>query len=70
MDYFFDETFINGGEDIDFSLRLYLLKSSYIGIKYNIESKGGGSLGSKGRMLKDIINLAYLNSKLETINFI
>ena len=66
----FDETFINGGEDIEFSLRIFLRKSSYISIQYSIESRGGGSLGKKGRMLKDIANLAYLNYKMEKMKFI
>jgi len=60
----YDETFINGGEDIDLSIRLYIIKINYVLLHYRILSIGGGTIGSKNRMLKDIINLAYLNSKL------
>jgi len=60
----YDETFINGGEDIDLSIRLYLIKINYVLLYYRISSIGVGTIGSKNRMLKDIINLAYLNSKL------
>lgn len=62
----FDEVFINGNEDIDEALDLYLKKMKYSTVDYNIESIGGGTLGRKFRMLKDIANLAYLNRKIES----
>ena len=61
----FDENFVNGGEDIDASLSIYLKKCTYIVIKYQIDSVGGATLGRKNRMLRDILNLAYLNKKIQ-----
>ena len=61
----YDENFINGNEDIDAALILYLNEIKYSIINYRIGSIGGGTLGNKGRMLKDISNLAYLNQKYD-----
>ena len=58
------ETFINGGEDIDFSLSINLERHSYATIDFNIKSIGGATLGKKGRMLKDVLNVSYLNYKI------
>jgi len=63
----FDETFINGGEDIDFSLSIYLKSHTYSTINFKIKSIGGGVLGKKGRMLKDVLNLSYLNYKIDKL---
>ncbi|MGC8622003.1 MAG: hypothetical protein ACP5U0_08830, partial [Caldisphaera sp.] len=65
LPYLFDETFINGGEDIDSSLSIFIRKPHYHEIEFEIFSYGGGTLGKRGRMLKDIMNLAYLNQKLD-----
>ena len=58
---FYDDTFVNGGEDIYASLNIYYAGINYRVINYLIDSIGGASIGSKGRMLKDILNLTYLN---------
>ena len=66
----FDETFINGFEDIDLSLKLELMdKFDYI--KYNIAGYEGSTLGNKNdpvkfrsRHLRDIANYIYINYKL------
>ncbi len=64
----FDEAFINGGEDIYFSLQIYSNKYLCKTIDYGIGSIIGGTLGKKGRMLKDIANLTYLNAKIEEMD--
>lgn len=66
----FDETFINGFEDIDLSLRLEL----EYGIKYvnyNIAGYEGSTIGNsndplkfRSRHLRDIANYMYIDSKL------
>jgi hypothetical protein len=63
----FDETFINGGEDVDFSISIYITGCTYHSIDYKIKSVGGASLGNKGRMLKDVLNLSYLSYKTDKI---
>ncbi len=63
----YDETFISGGEDIDFSLRINLKMHSYSTIDFKIKSIGGESLGRKGRMLKDVLNVSYLNYKIDKL---
>ena len=63
----FDETYINGGEDIDASLSVYLGECSYAIIDYKIDSVVGGTLGNKNRMLKDILNMVYMNKKIQAI---
>ena len=62
---FFDENFVNGGEDIDVALSVYLRKCAYVIIKYKIDSIVGATLGRKNRMLRDILNLTYLNNKIQ-----
>ncbi len=64
----YDETFINGGEDIAFSLDINLNFHTYSTIDFKIKSIGGGFIGQKGRMLKDVLNITYLNYKIEQIN--
>ena len=64
----FDETYINGYEDLDLSLRLRMDNSANVGfIKYRIEDIIGGSLGkhSSVRTYRSLMNLAYFNQKLE-----
>ncbi len=63
----FDETFINGGGDIDFLLSIYLKSHTYSAINFKFKSIGGGVLGKKGRMLKDVLNLSYLNHKIDKL---
>ena len=64
---FYDENFVNGGEDIFASYKLHLESIKYKTIDYSIGSTGGASIGTKGRMLKDISNMAYLNYLLHLI---
>jgi len=60
----FDETFINGYEDIDLSLRLLKEKRKIDFIDYKIGDYSGSSLGlSRLRSAREIANLAYFNSK-------
>ena len=65
--YFFDEVFINGVEDVDLSLRIKLgdLKTEIL--KYRIKSYRGSTLGRYGsiRSLRDIINEIYFNYKYD-----
>jgi hypothetical protein len=63
--FLFDETYINGGEDVDASLSLYFKGCRYKTINYDIASISGGTIGKGGRMLRDLSNLAYLNYKIE-----
>ncbi len=63
----FDPVFINGNEDIDVALQLFLEGIRFGYTKFNIESVGGGSLGRKGRILKDLAGLIYLNCKIERL---
>jgi hypothetical protein len=65
----FDETYINGIEDVDLSLSLRRYASF---IDFSIGTEGGGSLGKNtSRKLRDIANLAYFNYKIAKgdINF-
>lgn len=64
---FYNENFVNGGEDIFASCKLHLEPITYKTIDYSIGSIGGASVGTKGRMLKDISNMAYLNYLLHLI---
>lgn len=63
--YFFDEVFINGAEDVDLSLRIKQgdLKTEIL--KYKIKSYRGGTLGRYGsvRSLRNMINEIYFNYK-------
>ncbi len=65
IQFLFDETYINGGEDVDASLSLYFKGCRYKIINYDIASISGGTIGKDGRMLRDISNLTYLNYKIE-----
>ena len=61
-----DETFINGGEDSDLSLRLHedLNKIGYI--DYKIGDRIGTSLGSGwARIIRNVVNEIYLSYKIE-----
>ncbi|MGC8483824.1 MAG: hypothetical protein ACP5OE_09305, partial [Thermodesulfobium sp.] len=72
----FDETFINGGEDLYLSLNIKLRKETSSTIKYSIGDFINTSLGIntpsgirhlKGtpRRLRDIANMAYFNYKIK-----
>ena len=64
----FDERFINGGEDIDLSILIHNRKYKCQYRNYKINSIGRATLGrSTERSLRDIINMAYLNKKIENI---
>jgi len=63
----FDETYINGMEDIDLSLIInYNYKFSFINYKigdYIGMSLGNESVGGLPRAIRDVVNLAYFNKK-------
>lgn len=60
-----DDTFINGGEDTDLSLRLSDNLSKIGFIKYRIGDIIGGSLGNNWiRITRNVVNEAYLNYKI------
>jgi len=65
----FDETYINGYEDIDFYLRLNMEKVSKGYTKFKVGAIGGASLGKNGsvRTMRDIANLIYFNCKFEKL---
>ena len=59
----FDETYINGLEDVDLSVRLK--PEFYKFINFSIGTFGGQSLGIDfSRKLRDVANLAYFNHKI------
>ena len=61
----FDETYINGVEDMDVFLNI-LNTSSYKPIYFNIEHLHGRTLGNNDkRYLRNYINIIYLNYKIE-----
>lgn len=61
----FDDTFINGGEDSDLSLRL-IYSGKYNKINYKITDLVGKSLGTGWeRILRNVINEVYLSYKIE-----
>lgn len=61
----FDETYINGGEDIDFSLNFHMRGEQFRFVDYTIRENMGTSLGTGPiRYLRDIINYAYFNYKI------
>ncbi|MGC9124196.1 MAG: hypothetical protein ACP5IB_09075 [Thermoplasmata archaeon] len=73
--YLLDETYINGGEDLDLALKIAFDKISYSRVEFSIGDHLGSSLGKntpqglrylKGtpRRLRDIANMAYFNSKI------
>ena len=67
----FDETYLNGVEDIDTSYGICKDHNSFSYIDFNIAERVGTSLGlSNFRKFRDIANLAYLNSKLESGQFL
>ena len=63
---FFDETFINGCEDLDFALRHLKTNTNYI--NFSIADLGGISLGDSTtlRFVWDIANRIYLTDKYNT----
>ena len=63
----YDETFINSGEDIDLSLRIYLSDCAYKITNFRIGSIGGGSLGGN-RMLRGLTGSVYMNHKIDKIS--
>ena len=61
-----DETFINGGEDADLSLRLYQEPEKIGYINYEVGDRIGTSLGSGwSRILRNVVNEIYLSYKIE-----
>ncbi|MEM3191795.1 MAG: hypothetical protein QW292_06845 [Candidatus Parvarchaeota archaeon] len=62
----FDETYINGIEDVDFSLRATNSKVELFTINYRIGTYIGATLGgfTSNRTLREIANLAYFNYKI------
>ncbi|MEM0133941.1 MAG: hypothetical protein QXU18_01755 [Thermoplasmatales archaeon] len=62
----FDETYINGIEDVDFSLRAANSKVELFTINYRIGTYIGATLGgfTSNRTLREIANLAYFNYKI------
>ena len=62
----FDETFLNGGEDTDLSLRLYEEPDKLGQIKYSIGDMIGTSLGTGwNRIMRNVVNESYLSYKIE-----
>ncbi|QPG49188.1 hypothetical protein HFC64_04315 [Saccharolobus solfataricus] len=60
----FDETYINGVEDVDLFLNI-LSTGSYNFIRFNVEHLRGRSLGTDDkRFLRNYINMIYLNYKI------
>lgn len=63
----FDETYINGYEDVDLSISLLTDDSKSTHVNYKIGDMSGSSLGrDKSRFLRDISNLAYFNHKIRS----
>ncbi len=61
-----DETFVNGGEDTDLSLRLYQEPDKIGYINYKVGDQVGTSLGSGWpRILRNVVNEIYLSYKIE-----
>lgn len=65
----FDETFINGAEDIDLALLLKQNGTKIEYVDYKIGDIIGGTIGPYNiiRRLRDLINICYLNTKILTI---
>ena len=62
----FDETYINGGDDVDFSLRVSCQKLKTAEVNFRIGDYFGMSLGnSVERHIRDISGYAYLNFKIQ-----
>lgn len=62
----FDETYINGIEDVELSLALCKDKENYTFIDFDVSTKGGGSLGKNlPRILRNMSNFVYLDYKME-----
>ena len=62
----FDENFINGTEDVDFSVRVMNEKVCLYNVNFKIGSYIGGTLGksTSNRTLREVVNIAYLNYKI------
>ena len=61
----FDETYINGIEDVDLSLSIKMGELNFGSVSFQIGDMIGSSLGAyrSNRLMWDFINLAYFNSK-------
>lgn len=65
----FDETYINGGEDVDLSLEVAFCGCDVRFIRYEIGDIVGGTLGrGKIRKLRDVAGYTYLNNKIKNGN--
>lgn len=65
----FDETYINGIEDVDLSVSIYIKKSKTSFIDFKLVDMSNSSLGRfwGTRLIRDFTNRAYFSQKLETI---
>jgi hypothetical protein len=60
----FDETYINHMEDLDLSLRIFVVKTKFAFIDYNIRDIIGGTIGNEyQRKLRSIASQAYFQHK-------
>lgn len=62
----YDENFVNGAEDVDFSLRALDEKIPSYSINFRLGTYMGASLGKHAscRTLREVANIAYLNFKI------
>jgi len=62
--YIFDETYINGREDVDLSLKISLGGEKFAVIDYQIGDYIGSTIGiNDSRWIRDVANLCYFNFK-------
>ncbi|MEM3490209.1 MAG: hypothetical protein QXO75_11230, partial [Nitrososphaerota archaeon] len=63
----FDENYINGTEDIDLALRMRTERTSVQFVEYSIGDVIGGTIGPYDlvRRLRGLVNMCYMNMKLE-----
>lgn len=63
----FDEIFINGAEDIHLSWKLKELNIKFEKVDFDISDIIGGTIGpyNQIRKTRDLVNMCYLNSKIE-----
>ncbi len=62
--YIFDPLFINSSEDTDLYIRFLILNIKILRLRYKVNSKEGGTLGTgEDRTFRDIIDNVYLSYK-------